>query len=239
MADGYWDIHDHLLPGVDDGSCCMQETFELLQAEYEQGIRNIVFTPHFRPGMFSVPAGERESVYREVIKQAAPSFPGMEFFLGCEFFAHRNMISELKDERCRMAGTRAVLLEFSTRSDFEFVGDSINAVSSAGMLPVLAHVERYQCMYESDERIASLRGRGALIQINAGSLLGKGTRQQKHFCQMLMSQKCVDFIASDAHNPETRPVLMGKCIAAVSKKYGADVAEKIFRTNPERLFGVF
>lgn len=25
---GYWDIHNHILPGVDDGSGCMRETME-------------------------------------------------------------------------------------------------------------------------------------------------------------------------------------------------------------------
>ena len=49
MNNGYWDIHNHILPGVDDGSGCMEETVQLIRAEYEQGIENIVFTPHYRP----------------------------------------------------------------------------------------------------------------------------------------------------------------------------------------------
>lgn len=42
---GYWDIHNHILPGVDDGSGCMRETMEMLEEEYRQGVRHIVFTP--------------------------------------------------------------------------------------------------------------------------------------------------------------------------------------------------
>ena len=41
---GYWDIHNHILPGVDDGSGCMRETMEMLEEEYRQGVRHIVFT---------------------------------------------------------------------------------------------------------------------------------------------------------------------------------------------------
>lgn len=48
---GYWDIHNHILPGVDDGSGCMRETMEMLEEEYRQGVRHIVFTPHYRRGM--------------------------------------------------------------------------------------------------------------------------------------------------------------------------------------------
>ena len=51
---GYWDIHNHILPGVDDGSGSLQETLELVQNEHDQGIRHIVFTPHYRRGMFEV-----------------------------------------------------------------------------------------------------------------------------------------------------------------------------------------
>ena len=40
---GYWDIHNHILPGVDDGSGCMRETMEMLEEEYRQGVRHIVF----------------------------------------------------------------------------------------------------------------------------------------------------------------------------------------------------
>lgn len=52
---GYWDIHNHILPGVDDGSGCMRETMEMLEEEYRQGVRHIVFTPHYRRGMFAIP----------------------------------------------------------------------------------------------------------------------------------------------------------------------------------------
>lgn len=49
---GYWDIHNHILPGVDDGSGCMRETMEMLEEEYRQGVRHIVFTPHYRRDIF-------------------------------------------------------------------------------------------------------------------------------------------------------------------------------------------
>ena len=39
---GYWDIHNHILPGVDDGSGCMRETMEMLEEEYRQCASNDV-----------------------------------------------------------------------------------------------------------------------------------------------------------------------------------------------------
>lgn len=112
---GYWDIHNHILPGVDDGSGCMRETMEMLEEEYRQGVRHIVFTPHYRRDMFAIPREEIQAVYARVCEMAADRFPEMEFYLGCEYYIH----SDASVERLRgnpkyyMAGSRTVLMEFA------------------------------------------------------------------------------------------------------------------------------
>ena len=112
---GYWDIHNHILPGVDDGSGCMRETMEMLEEEYRQGVRHIVFTPHYRRDMFAIPREEIQTVYARVCEMAADRFPEMEFYLGCEYYIH----SDASVERLRgnpkyyMAGSRTVLMEFA------------------------------------------------------------------------------------------------------------------------------
>ena len=118
MSGGYWDIHNHILPGIDDGSSCMEETCSLLREEYKQGVRHIIFTPHHRPKMFRVSVDDREKVWMETLSELQGKFPDMQFFLGCEFFVHENMAEELRDARCRMAGTDVVLAEFSSASHF-------------------------------------------------------------------------------------------------------------------------
>ena len=45
-----FDMHCHILPGVDDGSRDMDTTRKMLARAYEQGIRNMVATPHFMMG---------------------------------------------------------------------------------------------------------------------------------------------------------------------------------------------
>lgn len=46
------DIHCHIVPSVDDGAKDMKTALELLRMEYEDGVRSIIVTPHFRKGMF-------------------------------------------------------------------------------------------------------------------------------------------------------------------------------------------
>lgn len=181
---GYWDIHNHILPGVDDGSGCMRETMEMLEEEYRQGVRHIVFTPHYRRDMFAIPREEIQTVYARVCKMAADRFPEMEFYLGCEYYIH----SDASVERLRgnpkyyMAGSRTVLMEFAYEASYAWIMQTVSEVRQMGLQPVLAHAERYECLYKGRDRVAELKTQGAYIQINCESILGKCGRKAKHFC---------------------------------------------------------
>lgn len=239
MSGGYWDIHNHILPGLDDGSSCMEETYDLLQEEYRQGVRNIIFTPHYRPDLFRVSADDREMVYRKVCGQFLDKFPDMHFYLGCEFFAHENMMDEFKDPRCQMAGTNMVLVEFSTVSHFEAMLRLIQEITSAGCHTIIAHAERYRCLYQSEKRLKLLRQKGALVQLNARSILGREGRTAKHFCLKALETGQADFIASDAHNMDTRPVELAGCMKKIQRKFGKEKADWWFGQAQEKLFGNF
>ena len=41
------DIHSHILPGVDDGSKSLDESVKILEMMKEQGITDVIATPHF------------------------------------------------------------------------------------------------------------------------------------------------------------------------------------------------
>lgn len=233
---GYWDIHNHILPGIDDGSSCWEESYRLIREEHRQGVRNIILTPHYRPGMFQVESSVREHVYLRFCREIERYFPDMHFYFGCEYFAHDGMLRNLRDVRCRMAGTNAVLLEFSTAVHYKNMENVIKHLIKFGFQPIIAHVERYECLYKDTGRIYRLKDTGALIQINAGTVLEKRFSQKRKFVRILLDNDIVDFIASDAHNMKERPVRMKECIDAITKQYGMEKADLIFKQNPSRVF---
>ena len=67
---GLYDIHCHILPGVDDGARNMEEACWMLKKEYEEGVRRIIVTPHFRYEMFEPPLKLVKEQFARV-KQAA------------------------------------------------------------------------------------------------------------------------------------------------------------------------
>lgn len=234
---GYWDIHNHILPGVDDGSGCMRETMEMLEEEYRQGVRHIVFTPHYRRGMFAIPREEIQTVYARVCEMAADRFPEMEFYLGCEYYIH----SDASVERLRgnpkyyMAGSRTVLMEFAYEASYAWIMQTVSEVRQMGLQPVVAHAERYECLYKGRDRVAELKTQGAYIQINCESILGKCGRKAKHFCMKLLKEDQIDLMASDAHDTEYRIVNIREAAELISRKFGQEKVETIFIHIPKKI----
>ncbi len=228
------DIHCHILPGVDDGAPDMETSRAMIRDAYEQGVRYIIATPHYRPEMFEPSMKKVTRVYHELRDYAEEVGIGLR--LGCEYYRNEQMIRHLdKKLRPTMLGSRYVLTEFSTNDSFVTVRNYIYELITKGYRPIVAHVERYFCCQEP-ERIQELKKLGAQIQINADSVLGYEGHTIKKFCAGLMKDDLVDFIGSDAHNLEGRKMNLGKCATYVRKKMGQDYAEEIFVDNPRRIW---
>ncbi len=234
---GYWDIHNHILPGVDDGSGSLQETLQLVQSEHDQGIRHIVFTPHYRRGMFEVPQEEKAAVFHSIYEKLADQFPDMHFYLGCEYYADPHMMRRIgPDDSYRMPGGEAVLTEFGYEMKFGTLMNVVNALRKEELIPIMAHIERYQCLLKDMDLLTELKEAGAKLQINCDSVIGKSGFKAKRYCMKALEAGLIDFVASDAHNTGQRNVHMEEAIKQIGSKFGEDTAETLFRINPERLF---
>lgn len=234
----YWDIHNHILPGVDDGSSCYEETNILIGREYQQGIRNVIFTPHYRRGMFEIESKERLEVYKRTVSDLLVTYPKMSFYYGCELHINESSMSGLGDILNFIHGKKLILAEFDYDVPFENMVRLIKRIESLGVKIIIAHVERYDCVKRDMERLSKLRDMGCLIQVNADSVIGKAGLGAKFNSNKMIKNDLVDFIASDAHDVDHRDVRMKKAMDYVSKKYGAEMVELLFRKNAEALFGI-
>ena len=60
------DLHNHLLPGIDDGAKELQETLEFLRIGARDGVRTVIATPHMKPGVYD---NSRQVILELVAKQ--------------------------------------------------------------------------------------------------------------------------------------------------------------------------
>lgn len=231
---GIVDMHCHLIPGVDDGAATRRDVRNMLQMEYEGGVRTIVLTPHYRKGMFEP---SKEMVIKRagyVAKEASELGLDIKLYLGCEYHANSDMVQEIsREKRFRMNGGKYVLIEFSAAHTFFKVRNWIYELVQAGFRPIVAHIERYPQIVKKMEYVEELIELGALVQVDAGAVIGADGIKAKHISGKLLKKEYVHFIGSDAHSRGTRCPNLHLCEAYITKKMGREYARELFVENPQ------
>lgn len=198
------DLHSHVLPGVDDGARDLEESLEALAALERRGVTRVVATPHFRASLLERPAraDSRLSLFDSAYDVLAEAVAGSDLTIsigrGCEFKLDAP-VADLSDERLRLEGTRAVLVEFGAFQLPPFAGNQLRAVSEAGWTPVLAHPERYFGVESAFDRVAEWVSAGTLLQVNARSLTGGYGSGPRQVAGELIARGWVTCVASDYH----------------------------------------
>ena len=229
------DIHCHLLPHVDDGAKNLQESAEMIRMLWEQGVRTIIATPHYRKGMFEPSMEMVQTQLMHVRRVARKVSRDIKIYLGCEFHVNMDMPWILSDgERPTLAGSSYVLSEFADSVQESYMRERIQTLRGFGYTPVIAHIERYQKIIRNEEFVAELSAAGAKIQVDAETIL-KRNPKIKRFCRWLSMEDLLDFIGSDAHSVQRRAPCMGACREYLVKKCGKAYARKIMEENPEQI----
>ena len=234
--EGFTDIHCHILPALDDGAKNMEKTKAMLKMAYDEGIRYMIATPHFYASRKSAPIGDVQATLRTIQQKAVSWGINIKLYLGNEIY-YRSEVPELleKGKVATLAGTRYVLVEFDPMTDYSYLRDGILKLCSYGYIPILAHTERYECLFTKKERLQKLKDHGIVIQVNASSyqkgLFDAVGKRAKY----LLKKELVDVIGTDAHGTGKRSPKMRETAKYLYKKAGKKRAEEILFTNPKAI----
>jgi len=236
VMDGFVDIHTHILPGVDDGPKDILEAMELARMAWEDGTGTLFLTPHYR-GEYreNTPAWLRESfsLFCQMLQQ---SLPQMRLYLGSEAHYETQLPRLLENGAVLPLGcSHYVLLEFPYKALRSQILEGTSEVLQSGFTPVIAHAERYDIFRKDAELADTVSDMGALIQLNAQSVMGAQGHAVKQYCHRLLKEEKAHFIASDAHDVKRRPPLLQKSWRHVCKKYSRDYADALFRKNAQNI----
>ena len=230
------DIHCHIIYGVDDGSQDIETSMRMLKTAYDEGVRRIIFTPHYKPGRHN--AG-KETVSERIDRlksYLAENGMDIELYRGSEIMYHDEASELIAMGRIStMADSRYVLTEFTPQTDYRYIYNGLMKLMSNGYMPILAHIERYRCMTGDTKHAYELRNSGVYIQVNAGSVEGRYGREAKRYTRELIEESLVDFIASDAHDMEDRAPVFHRCIRYLAKHYGYGYVEQLMWDNPAKV----
>lgn len=231
------DIHTHVLPGVDDGSRSIDETIRLLSIAEADGTTDIIATPHFKMDRKRPSVELLQSRLKEVRAAAKDKGINVKVHLGNEIMFFSDIVSEVSQGRAlTMNGTNFVLIEFFPRESYMRIRGAVESLFSAGYIPVIAHVERYECLVDNYDRVRELVEMGARLQINVRSAFLKEGFYMSKAVWYFLKNEWIDYVGTDAHDSKERTTAIAKFVKKAYKKLDEYYVEGILYRNAERDF---
>ena len=224
------DIHNHIIPRIDDGSDNITTSLDMIRIASEEGIRKIIATPHFIYGSVNNSAKYIAELGAEVANVASEE--GIELMFGSEVFICPEICSLVQDGTvCRLSNSRYVLIELPMLSIPTYCIDVLFNLQLMGYIPIIAHPERNKVFQKNQDQLFKLVERGILAQVNSTSITKLYGKDVQKVAMKFIEGGLVHFVASDAHTNRGRAPRMIKAHDVISKEFGKDVARKLFTEN--------
>lgn len=227
------DLHNHVLPGVDDGARDPGDAAAAVGALRGEGVAIVVATPHVDGSLTRDPdaLAERLGQLDAAAATMAPA-DGVELRRGVELKLDVPEV-DLSDARLRLGGSTAVLVEFPHMTVPPRSGQVLAAIRRAGYVPLLAHPERYEGVDAELSVVAAWIDAGAYLQVNASSLRGRYGERAQAIARGLLARGWIHCLASDFH-ARGEPGLAD--VRRLLEAWGGEEqARVLFETNPARL----
>lgn len=221
------DFHTHILPEMDDGSRSIDESIEMLRLSNKMGIDTMISTSHFYPDAETVDDYlKRRNEKYEMLKQATKGISDVpSIVIGAEVAFYSGMSREKEISKLCISDTNYMLIEmpFSEWSSLT-IKEIKSLISNRGIIPIIAHIERYLPYQRRSGKLEELLDLGVIIQTNGESVIE--TKQRRHILKMIEKNK-VHLLGSDCHNMSERPPNLDLALDIISKKVGNTALKRI------------
>ncbi len=195
------DIHNHILYGIDDGSASIEKSIDMIKKAKQIGITDLILTPHYMEDGYKNDKKDLELKFNLLKKNLEKESVKIGLYLGEEIFVFPELKNSLMDNKViSLNNSRYVLIELPLFEEIDYFEEVIFELCSEGYVPIIAHPERYFSSFKSLDKLESYIERGALLQINANSLVERYGKEPKKVAKMLLKKNMVHFVASDAHS---------------------------------------
>lgn len=222
------DIHNHIIPNVDDGSDSLELSRQLLIDAEKEGITDVLITPHFmKHGPYSVRKKELIKLFEQFKKETRDI--DVNLYLGNELYIDRELDELLlNNEVCSMNDSEYVLVEFPFDRYKQDYDEYLYNVSLNYKI-IIAHPERYDYVQKDPDFVRRWTSEGYYLQSNQDSLDYRETRKVIY---SLIEKGKLGLLASDCHN-SYRPLSLKSAYDLISKKFSEETAYLLMELNPK------
>lgn len=194
------------------------------------GITHIVATPHSNYRYQFDPEVNRRK--RDELRSAIGD--SLTILLGCDFHLSYENLEAVRTRASDFTinGRQYLLVEFADISIPPNMDQIFFDLLSRKLAPIITHPERNPILSGNLEQIRKWIEAGCLVQVTAGSLLGRFGKHAHQSATALLRHDMVHFIATDAHNTTSRPPLLSDARRAIAAEKGEEVAGALCEANP-------
>lgn len=199
------DIHTHILYGIDDGSPSIEESLAIMKKLEKLGFSKVVATPHYIEGSSYRADNEKKiDLSTELYVRSKEENIGVSLYLGNEVYIFDEIKLYLqKNEIYRINDTRYLLIELPFHSLLPNLDVFIEDLIESGIVPIIAHPERYVYYQKEPKQVLELLKKGALFQSNFGSIIGKYGKAAEETLTFFLENDCIQFLATDVHRKDS------------------------------------
>jgi protein-tyrosine phosphatase len=228
------DIHAHILPGVDDGPQTVRNSLQMMRQAQEAGLEAICATPHILNHVTPELDAAISQAFEVVRREAQEADLKVQMSLGSEIYLRPDVMALRRHHFFSLDRSGKYVLMELPLGRFPLGTDRlIYDLRLEGITPVIAHPERSLVKTDQLQQVEGLVRQGALMQINAGSILGRFGRHPRRMAERLLERGLAHVVASDAHDVQGRSFcLLADAYRRTVGILGRDQAERLFVRNP-------
>lgn len=205
------DLHLHILPEIDDGSSSLEESVRMAKRLSELGFKGAFCTSHYIADSPQAADNQTKNRLREKL-QAELDKAGIKLKLlpGNEIYIDPKMVNFLTTKKATCLGgdfnarkkNQHVLFELPFYAEVSYLRDIIFELKAKGLVPILAHPERYLFVQKKKEAIFEIVKLGVKLQSNYGSIVGQYGGKAKKIMKFLLKNRLVSYLGTDIHRAE-------------------------------------
>jgi len=199
LFEGFIDIHNHSLAGIDDGSKSLDQSLEMLDLYADLGVQKVITTPHIYKDLYPNTTQNIQTAYT-ILHEASKNHSVELIGYAAEYMVDEFFIQEISTETPLLTFfDDYILIEIPFFGQLSQLNKAIFELQNKGYIPVLAHPERYVDL-QTIKEVEDLKQRGTKMQLNALSLIGFYGKEVQNKASIWLKNGIYDVIGTDAHN---------------------------------------
>lgn len=198
--EGFVDIHNHILPGIDDGAKNVGESIELIKGFGEFGVTNFICTPHIMENYYP---NNPDSIHKSLTELKnglhQKGLSNITIEAAAEHMIDSNFEKLLENDEFMPLSKQYILIEMSYLQIAMNFEAAVKRIKEKQRFPILAHPERYSYFHQNLRKYETYKNKGLLFQLNLLSLSDYYGKEVQKLAFILIESSQIDFIASDVH----------------------------------------